>query len=57
MPEIENEVGMQIHVQINKIELLETEADQFDIITVSETWLSQTDANSSIHLTNLSSAY
>ncbi|WP_419611672.1 reverse transcriptase domain-containing protein [Thiolapillus sp.] len=36
----------------NKIDLLEAEADQFDIITVSETWLSQTDANSSIHLTN-----
>ena len=36
----------------NKIGLIEAEADQFDIITVSETWLSQIDMNTSIHLTN-----
>ena len=36
----------------NKKIILEAEADQFDIITVSETWLSQTNANSSIHLDN-----
>ena len=36
----------------NKIDLIEAEANQFDIITVSETWLSQIDMNTSIHLTN-----
>ena len=36
----------------NKIDLMEAEANQFDIITVSETWLSQIDMNTSIHLTN-----
>ena len=36
----------------NKIDLTEAEANQFDIITVSETWLSQIDMNTSIHLTN-----
>ena len=36
----------------NKIDLIEAEANQFDIITVSETWLSQIDVNTSIHLTN-----
>ena len=35
----------------NKIDLIETEANGFDIITVSETWLSQIDMNTSIHLT------
>ena len=36
----------------NKIDLIEAEANQFDIITVSETWLSQIDMNTSVHLTN-----
>ena len=36
----------------NKIDLIEAEANQFDIITVSETWFSQIDMNTSIHLTN-----
>ena len=36
----------------NKIDLIEAEANQFDIIIVSETWLSQIDMNTSIHLTN-----
>ena len=36
----------------NKIDLIEAEANQFDIITVSETRLSQTDMNTSIHLTH-----
>ena len=36
----------------NKIDLTEAEANQFDIITVSETWLSQIDMNTLIHLTN-----
>ena len=36
----------------NKVDLIEAEANQFDIITVSETWLSQIDINTSIHLTN-----
>ena len=36
----------------NKIDLIEAEANQLDIITVSETWLSQIDMNTSIHLTN-----
>ena len=34
----------------NKIDLIEAEANQFDI--VSETWLYQIDMNTSIHLTN-----
>ena len=33
----------------NKIDLIEAKANQFDIITVSETWLSQIDMNTSIH--------
>ena len=37
----------------NKIDLIEAQANQFDIITVSETRLSQTDTNTSIHLTNV----
>ena len=36
----------------NKVDLIEAEANQFDIITVSETWLSQIDMNTLIHLTN-----
>ena len=36
----------------NKIDLTEAEANQFDIITVSETWLSQTNTNTLIYLTN-----
>lgn len=36
----------------NKIDRVEAEAEQFDIIAVVETYLSQTDANSSIHLSN-----
>ena len=36
----------------NKVDLIEAEANQFDIITVSETWLSQIDMNTSIQLTN-----
>ena len=35
----------------NKIDLIEAEASQFDIITVSKTWLSQINMNTSIHLT------
>ena len=36
----------------NKTDLTEEEANQFDIITVSETWLSQIEMNTSIHLAN-----
>ena len=36
----------------NKIDVIEAEANRFDIITVSETWLSQIDMNTSVHLTN-----
>ena len=36
----------------NKIDLTEAEANQFDIITVSETWLSKTNTNTLINLTN-----
>ena len=35
----------------NKTDLIEAQANQFDIITVSETGLSQNDTNTSIHLT------
>ena len=36
----------------NKVDLLEAESNNFDIITSSETWLSRSDSNSSIHLSN-----
>ena len=36
----------------NKMDLLEAESNNFDIITLSETWLSHSDSNSSIHLPN-----
>ena len=36
----------------SKIDLIAAESNQFDNITVFETWLSQTYTNSSIHLTN-----
>lgn len=36
----------------NKMQLIQSEYHNIDIITVSETWLSETDHNSSIHLTN-----
>ena len=34
----------------NKIDLIQAESNQFDIITMSETWLSHTDHNDNIHL-------
>ena len=36
----------------NKMDLLEAESNNFDIITLSETWLSHSHSNSSIHLPN-----
>ena len=36
----------------NKIDLLEAEYNNFDVITVSETWLSDADSNDSIHMAN-----
>ena len=36
----------------HKIDLVEAEYNKFDIITISETWLSQKDTNESIHTNN-----
>ena len=36
----------------NKMDLLEAESNNFDSITLSETWLSHSHSNSSIHLPN-----
>ena len=36
----------------NKVDLLEAESNNFDIISLSETWLSHSDRNSSIYLPN-----
>ena len=36
----------------NKLDLFEAESEHFDIITISETWLSENDNNNELHLTN-----
>ena len=45
-----------MHININsirnKIDLMEAEYGHFDVITVSETWLSDSISNDSIHMTN-----
>ena len=45
-----------IHINVqslkHKIDLIEAESSAFDIITISESWLSQNDNNNSIRLTN-----
>ena len=45
-----------MHINIcsirNKIDIMEAEYNHLDVITVSETWLSESDSNDSIHLSN-----
>ena len=43
-------VHMNVRSLKNKIDLIQAESNQFDIITMSETWLSHTDHNDNIHL-------